>query len=399
MKHFSEYTESPKERFLWSGIFKRKPAEEKSIGESGRRRYVLRQLGVLAGIVILAAAMWTSQRSVPFMMDDLWYSTNLATGQPLQRSADILESQVWHFLNWGGRCITHGLLQIVLMQGEAAADVLNVIVFFLLGWLVCIITKQKKPFWLLFILSLIVALNPNVKMSMLWQSGTVNYVYSSAWILLFLWPYFRHLENPEQKALPLAALWVIPLGLLTGWSNENMGPACFVVITGEILYLAKRKQPVPLWMSGGAVTCFAGSVMVVAAPGNFVRSAAIEKKALGYMLYDRFYSMLRAGVDFLFPAAVLLTVVLLIRIVGCSGRLRPVQWMMLALAVLSYGAMVLSPHYPDRAVFGTMVVCIGLTVSVLKDILAQKERMKGWIEAAAFSYWCYAVFLLTGGLN
>lgn len=352
---------------------------------------------IAAGIFILAAAMWISQRDVPFMMDDLWYSTNLATGEPLQGPADIVESQVWHFLNWGGRCMTHGLLQAVLMLGETAADVLNVTAFFLLGWLVCVIAKQKKPFWLLFVLSLIVALNPNVKMSMLWQSGTVNYVYSSVWILLFLRPYFRYSEETAGDSPPLAALWVIPLGLLTGWSNENMGPACFTAVAGEMIFLRKKKRTVPLWMAGGAVSCLLGSIMVVAAPGNFVRSAAIEKKALGEMLYDRLYSMLRAGTDFLFPAAVLLAAAVLIRTVVCQGRLRPAQWMMLALAVLSYGAMVLSPHYPDRAVFGTMVMCILLTVSVLKDILAEKQGLKGWIVGAAFSYWCYAVFILTGG--
>lgn len=383
-------------------------------------------LAALAGILLFAAAMWVSQRSVPFMLDDFWYSTNLATGEPLKGLADIVESQVWHFFNWGGRCMTHGILQMVLMQGEMAADILNMIILFLLGFLICLITgneqyasqtalmpgneqyasrssllsSSRNPFWLLFTLSLIVALNPNIQMSMLWQSGTVNYVYSSAWILLFLWPYFRCLENPEKNDLPLAALWVIPLGILTGWSNENMGPACFVVITAEILYLRKkRKRPARLWMIGGAITCLAGSIMVVIAPGNFVRNAAIEKKALGYMIYDRFYSMLRAGVDFLFPSFLLLIAVILIWIAGCKGRLRPGQWMMLALAVLSYGAMVLSPHYPDRATFGTMVVCIMLTISLLKDILVRKEKLKSYLLGAAFSYWCYAIFVLIGGLN
>lgn len=355
---------------------------------------------VLAGILLFAAAMWASERRVPFMLDDFWYSTNLATGAPLQGFSDIVESQIWHFLNWGGRCMTHGILQMVLMQGEMAADILNMAVLFLLGFFICLIADAKKPFWFLFALSLIVALNPNVQMSMLWQSGAVNYVYSSAWILLFLWPYFRCLTHPEKEDLPLSALWVIPLGILTGWSNENMGPACFVVVTAEILYLVKKKRrPARLWMVGGAVTCLLGSIMVVAAPGNFVRNAAIEKKALGAMLYDRLYSMLRAGADFLFPTVILLAAVLLIWIVGCKGRLRPEQWMMLALSVLSYGAMVLSPHYPDRATFGTMVVCIMLTISLFHDILKQKEKLKSCLWAAAFSYWCYAIFVLAGGLN
>ena len=371
---------------------------KREAGEVKEKKAALWRIGIEAGILLFAAAMWMNQRQVPFMMDDLWYGTNLVTEEPLEGLADVVESQVWHFLNWGGRCMTHGILQLVLMQGELAADSMNLAVIFLLGWLVCAAAGQKTPFWLLTALSMIVALNPNVKMSMLWQSGTVNYVYSSAWILMFLLPYFRHMENPEGKALPLAALWMLPLGLLAGWSNENMGPACFVVITGEIIYLAKKKLPIRSWMIWGAASCLAGSILVVAAPGNFVRSAAIEKKALGYMLYDRVYSMLRAGVDFLFPAAVLLAAVLLIWMAGFGKKLRPVQWQLLALAVLSYGAMVLSPHYPDRAVFGTMIICIILTLSVLKDLLSLRENLKGYIWGISCCYWCYAMFIMMGGV-
>lgn len=364
-----------------------------------KRRAFLGKLVIAAGILLFAAGMWISQRNVPFMMDDLWYSTNLATEKPLENLGDVVESQVWHFLNWGGRCMTHGILQVVLMQGELAADLINTAVVFLLGWLICVTANQKKPFWLLLALSLIVALNANMKMSMLWQAGTVNYVYSSAWILLFLWPYFRHMENPETEGLPMAVLWMLPLGLMTGWSNENMGPACLVVIIGEMVYLAKKKLPIPAWMISGAVTCLAGSILVVAAPGNFVRSAVIEKKAFGPMLYDRIYSMLRAGVDFLFPAAVLLAAVLLIWMAGFGKRLRPVQWMLLALAVLSYGAMVLSPHYPDRATFGTMVICIVLVLSLLKDILRLREDLKRYVFGMTVSYWCYAMYMMIGGLG
>ena len=90
----------------------------------------------------------------------------------------------------------------------------------------------------------------------------------------------------------------------------------------------------------------------------------------------------------------LLVVLLLIWTVCMSGKLRPVQWMLLVLAVLSYGAMVLSPHYPDRATFGTMVVCIVLNLSLLKDILRKRSNMGIYAGLAVFSYWCCAIYAL-----
>lgn len=350
-----------------------------------------------AGIVILALAEWNCHRRITFMMDDLWYGTNLATDQALRGLPDIIESQAWHFMNWGGRCMTHGILQMTLMSGSFAADVMNMAAVFFLSWMICVMADFRKPFGFLLASTLLVALNANVRMSMFWQSGAVNYVYSTAWILVFLWPYLRQLERPEAPALPLAGWWMAPLGLMAGWSNENMGPACFIVSLGTVFYLLKKnKARLCPWMLTGSLTCLAGSILVVCAPGNFVRMNSLEKKTLGDFLYDRFCSMLHAGAEFLFPAVILLTVLALVWMVCRKGRFGPGRWMLLALAVLSYGAMVLSPHYPDRATFGTMTVCIVLSLSLLGDILKAKERLKisaGWMTLA---YWCYAIYVLSG---
>lgn len=348
-----------------------------------------------AAILILAAVEWVCHRKIPFMMDDLWYATNLNTDRPLQGLGDVIESQIWHFRNWGGRCVTHGILQLTLMCGELWADVLNLAAALLLSWMVCVTAGWRKPFSFLCASSLIVALNANVKMSMFWQAGTVNYVYSSVWILAFLRPYLRLAEEPGKKDLPFVNLWILPLGLMAGWSNENMGPASLVTAVAAVAYLAKaKKHRLHPWMVTGPAACLLGSVLVVAAPGNFVRAEAVEKLPLGAFLYERMFSMLRAGADYLFPAAVLLAAVILFSTVCLKNRLRPAQWMLLALAILSYGAMVLSPHYPDRATFGTMVVCIALSLSVLRDILAKRRDMGIYAGGMAFCYWFYAVYVL-----
>ncbi len=180
-----------------------------------------------------------------------------------------MESQVWHFLNWGGRCVTHGILQLTLMCGELGADMLNMIATLVLGWMVCVMVGWRKPFCFLCASSLIVALNANVKMSMFWQAGTVNYVYSTVWILAFLWPYLRQTEEPEADDLPLVNLWIWPLGLMAGWSNENMGPASLVTALAAVGYLVKgKKRRLKAWMAGGPAACLLGSILVVAAPAT-----------------------------------------------------------------------------------------------------------------------------------
>lgn len=343
------------------------------------------------GIALLTVLLFWAHCSVPFMMDDEWYSTNLATGESLQSLADVLEGQVWHYLNWGGRSVTHGILQLTLMSGELCADILNTLMTLLLAYMICAVSERKNLRCFLISLSLLFCLNANVKMSMLWQSGLVNYVYSSVWILLFLLPYLRAADKPEAQEVPLLWLWMVPLGLMTGWSNENMGPASFVLAVLVILYRRfGQKQRTPLWMYVGAVTSLIGSVLVVIAPGNFVRSSAIEKKGVLLTLVERFFSMFRAGVDFLFPTCILALVLLLVWMKHFQEKLRPSQVLLLLGMLLSYGAMVLSPHYPDRATFGTMVLGIALIITLLDGILKRCNAMGKYVNGMVVCVWLYS---------
>ena len=365
------------------------------------------------GIALLTILIFLAHRSVPFMMDDEWYATNLATGAQLQSLADVVEGQVWHYLNWGGRSITHGILQLTLMMGELGADILNVVMTLLLAYMICAVAKQKNMWHFLLALSMLICFNANVKMSMFWQSGLVNYIYSSVWILLFLFPYLRAADSAVSrqtlgenglcgrtistgnKDLPGIVFWIVPLGIMTGWSNENMGPACFVLAVLVILYYKNaQKKAVPLWMYLGAVTSFVGSVMVVVAPGNFVRSSAIEEKGMLATIVERCFSMFQAGIDFLFPVCMLIVLLLILYIKYFQEKLYPSQILLLVGMVLSYGAMILSPHYPDRATFGTMVLGIVLVHTLLAGILKKCQAMKGYMNALQLCIWLYSMITL-----
>lgn len=353
---------------------------------------------IAVGIGGLFLLQFLLHRSVPFMMDDIWYGTNLATGDALQGLGDVLEGQVWHYLNWGGRSITHGILQMVIMQGELVADILNLGMTLLLCYLTCVIAGARHPFWFLTAAAMMVACNANCKMSMFWQAGTVNYVYSTAWIFLFIWVYLRELEENAGK-LPAVGVWMIPLGLMTGWSNENMGPACFLLSCGVSVYLVlRKKRRLSVWMIEGMAMSLVGSLLVVVAPGNFVRSATIEKVSMGEEIYNRFCAMLCASVEYLFPALFFLSFVLLLYKVWGKGTLRPCHRILLMTGVLAHGAMILSPHYPDRATFGIMMLGIALILSLLSELVVQRRKVLPYLVAAVSCIWLYAIYVIGGYL-
>ncbi len=352
------------------------------------------------GIVVLYIFQFLAHRTVPFMMDDEWYSTNLTTGMPLQTVADVLEGQVWHYLNWGGRSITHGILQLTLMSGELMADILNVVMTLALAYMICVVSELRSTRAFLLASSLLISLNANAKMSMFWQAGLVNYVYSSVWILLFLWFYIHVADHPEDSKVLhaskgggiLLTVGMLVLGLITGWSNENMGPTCFVLAGIVIFYRRQiQKKQIPAWMYAGALTSLAGSMLVILAPGNFVRSATIEDKSLLGTVIERIYSMYEAGIAFLFPVVLILTVLLILYITQLGGKLRIGQMLLLFGMLLSYGAMVLSPHYPDRATFGTMVLGIVVINSLIAQITELFAEFGKYVNVIQISAWIYGI--------
>ena len=355
-------------------------------------------LGVTVFLLLVSVAvMYINHKEVPFMMDDLWYSTMLFSEEPITSFADIVESQIWHYHNWGGRSITHGILQITLLIGEQITDILNIVMLFALSAVICAIAGKKKLPYIFAAMSMLIGLNANWKMSMFWQAGAANYLYITVFILGFLHCYLRETEsNDALRKLPGITLWIVPLGLITGWSNENMGPAVWIITVIVMALCVKAKKKIPLWMILGSVSTLVGSILVVAAPGNFVRSEQVASNNYGVLwnIFLRCYAESRAALDYLFPTVLILGVMLIISKGILQIPIGKKNILLMVCALLSWGAMILSPHYPDRATFGTMVLLICTILSLVKDILQKRKDMNIWFFAVAVLIWLRGMYFL-----
>ena len=361
--------------------------------KTGKRQWIAQA----AGIVFLAVTLiiiYLANDSVPIMMDDNWYSTRLFDEEPVRNLADVFAAQKWHYFNWGGRSVAHGILQVVLMTGWFWADIINVVFNVLLALVICKAAKVKGTVYVAMIWGMLYGLNANWKESLCWQSGAANYLYMTTFILFFVWCYVRALEG-EDKPLTGAVLWMVPLGLMTGWSNENMGPTAWVLSLGIMGYLWWKERKWNWWMFVGNVTCFIGSVLVIVAPGNLVRAQEIaDDKGLLWRIFLRCYSESKALFEFLSPTLLVLAAVLFVA-VGIFGiKLSKANIVYLIGALLSWGAMILSPHYPDRATFGTMVFMICVIVSLAAEVLKQKPNLKPWMCMVGGVIWLRGMFFL-----
>ena len=106
------------------------------------RKYLPITLIYISIAAILLVLLFLVHQQTQFMMDDEWYATNLVTGEKLQSFSDILESQKWHYDNWGGRSVTHGILQMTLMSGEFWANIFNMTATLLLVFMIFPVVKN-----------------------------------------------------------------------------------------------------------------------------------------------------------------------------------------------------------------------------------------------------------------
>lgn len=357
-------------------------ASQKSNFGTGLNSVKFTKSNIFWGVLFVAGlvCMWMTQREVPVMMDDEWYSTILSAETPLQSLGDVVDAQVWHYNNWGGRTVAHTIAQLILLYlSPAVADVLNVAVTVLLAWLICVVAGEKKLAYVTLVTGFLHGLNADWKMSMYWQTGACNYLYTTVIILGFLWMYLKVLDKvpdneQENKQLGL----IVPasvLGLLCGWTNENMGPAVWVLTILVMLVLKREKRKIRPWMVAGSLTCMIGSMLMILAPGNGVRSAQVTSNEYGvlWQIFLRMYSACKGAWDFLFPVIVITAAVVVANVVILGNRLRKSDVMLLIGALLSWGAMILSPHYPDRAAFGTMCLLLCVVVSQAIAVLRTKD--------------------------
>ncbi len=351
----------------------------------------------LFGITVLC--MWKTQRAVPVMMDDEWYSTVLSAQEPLTSLKDIVRAQVWHYNNWGGRTVAHTIAQMIFLYlSEPAADALNVAVIVLLAWMINAMMGEKRLAFVTLTMGFLHGLNANWKMSMYWQTGACNYLYTTVIIFAFLWLYLRELEDKPAGKIPGSVVLVSVLGLLSGWTNENMGPAIWLLTLLVIWLLRREKRPVKPWMISGSVFCLIGSVMMITAPGNAVRSAEAASSSYGalWQVFLHMYGVCKGAWEYLFPVLLVTASLLLANVCLLGNRPQKKELLLLAGALLSWGAMVLSPHYPDRAAFGTMClllcVCVSQAASILRS--ADSRACRLGMAGIGIFIWLRGMFFL-----
>lgn len=295
--------------------------------------------------------------------------------------------QVQEYFDWSGKFIGHFMARILLRGPEWLHPLLTPIMFLLLVAGGCALAlgaqwRERLSAWHLAVMAgLLWIAVPAFGTVFFWRTGTGDYGYSLMWSTLFLVPYRMWADKADFR-VPGGILFALA-GILAGWSNENVGMLAILAALGVTLSRWRTSGGTPLWAVSGIVGAAFGWIMMMAAPGNAVRLAAVggaEKIPLlsmhAFQRFIQFWSTQQLEMFPYFLAALALAWVLRRR-----GLLRPSAWIpalvFFLMAQASIAAFVVSPSTPYRAMSATFFYTALCPFSLLVALNPSSIRAKG----------------------
>lgn len=314
-------------------------------------------------ILICFSVIFILNILTPLISDDFAYMFVYGEDRLVSSVADILESQKNHYYMWGGRSIVHSIAQGLLMLPPYAADLLNSLVY--MGYIFLIYFhikgRGKNSLSLFILISLAVwFLQPVLGDTVFWLTGAANYLWGATLILLFLLP-FRMYQGQKSNlgTLILMSVSIFIYGIVAGWTNENTAAAMLLISILYCAYYYSQKWIIPVWLITGFIGSLAGFFIMIAAPGNYVRAGGVSPD-----LFVLAYRLFISTQMLLFYCGTLLLVTLSIYILfyRFSGNNKndnlKLSLIYTIAAITAVYAMVLSPTFPRRALFGVVTYLI-----------------------------------------
>ncbi len=225
-------------------------------------------------LLIIFAVMLELNNLMPLHRDDFDYSMIWKTGEHLSTFEDVIESTERHYFLHGGRAFTVFCLSLFLWLGKFAFDFANALMFAALIVLIYLHARREINFDAPKILAAAGVLAwlclPHFGEVAIWKSGSTVYLWSAVPAALFLLPYNLTLAGKNFGNSIIFAALMFLLGIIAGCSVENLA-VTVTLLTAGIIFYWRRKNKLPLWMVAGNAGNILGLIILLAAPGNFVR--------------------------------------------------------------------------------------------------------------------------------
>lgn len=326
-----------------------------------------------AAIILQALLIVYVQFHFSFMMEDMDYLKNLRTGGNINSLADIFSGIGLILKTKGGSMISTLVLQCILLAGEKFADILNMLVIFMIVYLISRLAgaERKDIFFYALPLFLLFSLNDDWKYCYTWQFGCTNYVYPAVTFLIFLILLTGELEiNREKTSTPVAVAGAV-CAFLCSWANAAYGAVILgSVFLASVFMVKLLGKKVPLWVLISGVVSVAGIILFVSAAGNYTEESVVKQTYISFGVFS----------------GVILALMLLAVSLRCGGWLSIKQLLLISVLGIAVLLKFIASIIPGIADNGIQVCTLVLSVTLICSMIGTMRR-----EHPDHDKWSYMV--------
>lgn len=252
---------------------KEKISLEKLPGQLNRSKPVLLLILAFMYLVMLYCNLKTN-----LLADDFMYCFSFADGSRMESLSQLIPSMAAHRLTMNGRLISHGLVQISLMLPLWIFKLVNSAVFVgevYLVYRIALGSREQNNLLLLCIFGCIWIFTLNFGQVILWQDGSVNYLWATFFSLLYLTVYIRKfLYDRDIKSLHGRILYILAAFLIGAYSENCASTVIFLSCCFMLLnrFLKKQKIAPYLWIAVLFALC--GFAFMMTAPAQIANKSS-----------------------------------------------------------------------------------------------------------------------------
>lgn len=320
-------------------------------------------------LLLILVAFYVLNVFTPLFSDDFMYKFIFDKNgvadplKPITSFSDVLLSQWNHYLSYNGRTITHILVQTFL--GLLNKNIFNVFNALILGIFLLLTSKYTfnriSARTISLIGSFCLLLLPSFDNCLLWLAGSINYLWTSAIVVAFL--YF--FERRKDRELRLWSILVFILSILSGWTHEAFTlPLAIALILTEWETLKQHREGCIM-----IVGLFIGAALCAFSPGTFLRATGGEVHGLlKTILVKLFY-----GAKIILQLKCIYLTIILLLLVKYKNKktlkliLKENATIVLAI-VFSLGIVVASGFNTTRTAFAAEMFCLFFALKLANEI-------------------------------
>ena len=345
--------------------------------------------------IFIFAFIFVFNSVTPLIMDDYQYSFIFGGIERVRSLNDIVVSQTNHYLHWGGRTVAHTIAQFFLMFPKWVFNIANSLVFCGLIYLICEHAKNLKCNRYVMIIVAFFAIwffMPEFGQTILWLTGSCNYLWGSFFILLALLSFTRKLDNHEYKMNVYQIIFFAIISFIGGWCNENTSGALVFLMLVIIIALLFKRVKIEKHFYLFIILSLISFVIMILSPGNYLRSALVNpiSDIIIVEYANRFANCMLMFRDVLLKIFILTLLIEMFNVFICNNKNSIEKTLIFLLGSLACNfAMILSPFYVARASFGAIVFAIIALVSSISSFSLDEKKSRFIISSSLCVTVCY----------